>query len=83
MPFIPHTADDVNRMLSSIGADSIESLFDEIPEDLKCGVLDAIPAGMSEMEITELESPSEEQKQQIMADVPTTVLSGYLRMSPS
>ncbi len=54
MPFIPHTADDVNRMLSSIGVDSIESLFDEIPEDLKCGVLDAIPAGMSEMEITEL-----------------------------
>ena len=41
-------------MLSSIGVDSIESLFDEIPEDLKCGLLNAIPAGMSEMEITEL-----------------------------
>ena len=54
MPFIPHTEEDVNRMLSSIGVDSIESLFDEIPEDLKCGDLDAIPAGMSEMEITVL-----------------------------
>ena len=54
MPFIPHTEADVKHMLSSIGVDTIESLFDEIPEDLKCGVLDAIPAGMSEMEITEL-----------------------------
>ena len=54
MPFIPHTEDDVNRMLSSIGVDSIENLFDEIPEELKCGSLNAIPPGMSEMEITAL-----------------------------
>ncbi|MEN8212724.1 MAG: aminomethyl-transferring glycine dehydrogenase subunit GcvPA [Pseudomonadota bacterium] len=54
MPFIPHTADDVSRMLSRIGVDSIEQLFDEIPADLKCGELDAIPQGMSEMQITAL-----------------------------
>jgi glycine dehydrogenase subunit 1 len=54
MPFIPHTEADVKHMLSSIGVDSIESLFDEIPDDLKCGELDSIPAGISEMEITEL-----------------------------
>lgn len=54
MPFIPHTEADVKHMLSSIGVDSIESLFDEIPDDLKCGELDSIPAGIGEMEITEL-----------------------------
>ena len=31
MPFIPHTADDIARMLEVIGANSIDDLFDEIP----------------------------------------------------
>jgi len=51
MPFIPHTEDDVRRMLDVIGADSIEQLFDEIPEELKCRSFDAIPEGLSEMEV--------------------------------
>ena len=32
MPFIPHTEDDVSAMLSAIGVDSIEDLFDEIKQ---------------------------------------------------
>ena len=32
MPFIPHTEDDVRRMLAAIGVASIDELFDEIPE---------------------------------------------------
>ncbi|MDX1253666.1 MAG: aminomethyl-transferring glycine dehydrogenase subunit GcvPA [Oceanisphaera sp.] len=51
MPFIPHTDDDVRRMLDVIGADSIEQLFDEIPEALKCRSFEAIPEGLSEMEV--------------------------------
>jgi len=51
MPFIPHTQDDVRRMLDVIGADSIEQLFDEIPEELKCRSFDAIPEGLTEMEV--------------------------------
>ena len=51
MPFIPHTEDDVRRMLDVIGADSIEQLFDEIPEELKCRSFDAIPEGLTEMEV--------------------------------
>ncbi len=35
MPFIPHTPDDVARMLEVIGAQSIDDLFDEIPSALK------------------------------------------------
>tara|TARA_R110002111_G_scaffold71793_4_gene115041 strand:+ start:40050 stop:41414 length:1365 start_codon:yes stop_codon:yes gene_type:complete len=54
MPFIPHTERDVEQMLAAIGADSIEDLFDEIPQHLRCGELEKIPAGMNEMEITRL-----------------------------
>lgn len=55
MPYIPHTPDDVRAMLDAIGADSIEDLFDEIPAHLKAaGKLDALPEGLSEMEVTRL-----------------------------
>ncbi len=54
MPFIPHTEEDIAEMLASIGADSIEALFDEIPADLKGGNLKEVPPGLSEMEITRL-----------------------------
>ncbi|MCP5246141.1 MAG: aminomethyl-transferring glycine dehydrogenase subunit GcvPA [Burkholderiales bacterium] len=54
MPFIPHTKEDIAEMLASIGADSIETLFDEIPADLKSGQLKEVPPGLSEMEITRL-----------------------------
>ncbi len=51
MPFIPHTAEEVRAMLSTIGADSIEDLFDEIPERLRAGRLDDVAPGISEMEM--------------------------------
>ncbi len=38
-------------MLSTIGAGSIEDLFDEIPASLRCGDLAAVPEAMSEMEV--------------------------------
>ena len=56
MPFNPHTADDVREMLAAIGAADVESLFDEIPADLRCGDLEAIPAALSEMEVGRLMS---------------------------
>src|SRR5450631_4943121 len=54
MDFIPHTADDVARMLESIGVQSIEDLFNEIPSHLKIGELQGVPAGISEMEVGRL-----------------------------
>jgi glycine dehydrogenase subunit 1 len=54
MPFIPHTAEDIDRMLAVIGARSIDALFDEIPAALKAKPLDAVPAALSEMEIARL-----------------------------
>ena len=53
MAFIPHTPDDIARMLETIGARSIEDLFDEIPSDLRAGTLN-VPAPLSEMEIARL-----------------------------
>src|SRR5262245_32793428 len=54
MPFIPHTAADVREMLATIGVSDIESLFDEIPRELRAGPLQSIPSGLTEMEIGRL-----------------------------
>lgn len=54
MPFIPHTETDIREMLAAIGADSVNALFDEIPAELKTGRLDAVPEGLSEMEVARL-----------------------------
>ena len=54
MPFIPHTQEDIEQMLTAIGADSIDDLFDEIPAELRCGELSGIPDGVPEMEISRI-----------------------------
>ncbi len=54
MPFIPHTKEDEQIMLDRLGVDSIEALFDEIPEDMRASDLGGIPSGISEMELLKL-----------------------------
>ncbi len=54
MPFIPHTEDEIKQMLSVIGIDSIDNLFDEIPAHLKVKGLENIPEGLNEMSINRL-----------------------------
>lgn len=54
MPFIPHTETDVAGMLGAIGAKTLDDLFSEIPAELRCGKLAAVPAGLSELEISQL-----------------------------
>ncbi len=51
MPFIPHTRDDEKIMLDALGVDSIDALFDEIPDEIKAGELKQIPVGIGEMEL--------------------------------
>ncbi len=51
MPFIPHTEQDVQKMLDKIGVATIDDLFDEIPEHLRCKPLEGVPSGLSEMEM--------------------------------
>jgi glycine dehydrogenase subunit 1 len=54
MPFIPHTREDTEEMLATIGVPAIDSLFDEIPKELLIKNLDGIPDALSEMEISRL-----------------------------
>ncbi|SIT72124.1 glycine dehydrogenase (decarboxylating) alpha subunit [Ectothiorhodosinus mongolicus] len=54
MAFVPHTASDVSQMLATIGAGSIDALFDEIPANLRVGGLPGIPPALSEMQISRL-----------------------------
>ena len=54
MPFIPHTEDDVNEMLATIGVSSIENLFEEIPADLRAMPLTHVPEALTEMQIGQL-----------------------------
>jgi glycine dehydrogenase subunit 1 len=54
MPYIPHTDDEVAAMLDTIGASSIDQLFDEIPADLLIRDLDGVPDALSEQEVSRL-----------------------------
>jgi len=50
MPYVPHTPEDIRRMLEVIGAPDVASLFDEIPAALRPKSF-ALPAGKSEMDV--------------------------------
>lgn len=50
MPFIPHTGSDVQEMLAAIGAPSIDTLFEEIPANLRIQSLAGIPEALTEMQ---------------------------------
>jgi glycine dehydrogenase subunit 1 len=54
MPFIPHTEEDIQEMLNTIGVDSVEALFAEIPKSLRTANISAIPQGVTEMELARL-----------------------------
>jgi len=54
MPFIPHTQEEITQMLKTIGVDTIDDLFDEIPAHLRAAELKGVPQGMTEMEISRL-----------------------------
>ncbi len=54
MPFIPHTEDETRRMLEAIGVDSIDQLFDEIPDELINEKLNYVPSAMGEAAIRQL-----------------------------
>ena len=51
MRFIPHTPDDVRRMLQAIGAPSVDALFEAIPEKLRLGRALDLPQAASEQEV--------------------------------
>lgn len=54
MPYIPHTEDEVRQMLDTIGVNSIDDLFDEIPASLRHKSLDGVPPQAAEMDVNRL-----------------------------
>ena len=54
MPYIPHTDNDVQAMLDTIGVDDIDALFDEIPAELRNASLNQVPLRASEMAVNRL-----------------------------
>lgn len=54
MPFIPHTADQVEAMLEAINVPDLNALFDEIPQSLMGVELAGVPAQRTEMAVGRL-----------------------------
>jgi len=51
MRYIPHTEEDVRQMLATIGVDSIEDLFEEVPADLRLDRELELPETLAEGEL--------------------------------
>ena len=54
MPYIPHTPNEVREMLKTVGAESLDALFDEIPKNLLLNGTDSLPRPLTEIEIDRL-----------------------------
>lgn len=54
MAFTPHTPKDIQDMLDTIGVNSVERLFDEIPKALLVSELKDLPEALSEMDMLKL-----------------------------
>ena len=49
--YFPHTEDDLQAMLSAIGVDSVDALYDQIPESVRFRGDYQMPSEMSELEV--------------------------------
>lgn len=52
MAYTPHTADDVATMLAAIGVTSVDELFEKVPAQLRLNRPLAVPAALSELDLT-------------------------------
>ena len=53
-PYIPHTDEDIRRMCSAIGVNSVEELLSPIPEEVRLSRELSLPEGLTEKELKEL-----------------------------
>ncbi|GMQ59766.1 aminomethyl-transferring glycine dehydrogenase subunit GcvPA [Vallitalea sediminicola] len=51
-PYLPHTEEDIESMLEVIGVESIDDLFNDIPEKIRLKELLSIGKPMSELEVS-------------------------------
>lgn len=84
LPYIPHTDQDRKEMLATIGVDSIDELFREVPENLRLkGQLD-IPSALDEHRLLAMLSSLGRQNKQMLNDAVCFLGAGiYDRYVPS
>lgn len=51
MRYLPHTDEEIKEMLQAVGADSLEDLFTQIPEECCCRVRLNLPEALTEWEL--------------------------------
>ena len=51
MAYIPHTEEDIQKMLDTIGVSGIETLFEEIPAEIRADGIPDMPQGQHEMAV--------------------------------
>lgn len=54
MDYIPHTPEDIRRMMNAVGIASVEDLFEDIPEPYRLKRLLDLPLPLSEQEVARL-----------------------------
>jgi glycine dehydrogenase subunit 1 len=70
--YVPHSELDVRTMLDAVGAETIDALFDDIPEAVRRREPLALPAGLSELEVLG------EMRRLAAANTPATSLVSFL-----
>ena len=53
MRFIPHSDSDRERLLKTVGVESVDELFSDIPADIRLSKPLALPSPMAEMDLAE------------------------------
>ena len=53
-PYLPHTKEDITKMLEVIGVDHIDNLFDDIPKNIRLNKELKLDKSKSELEVTKL-----------------------------
>ncbi len=75
--YFPHTETDLKEMLSAVGVDSLDALYDDIPDDIRFRGDYELPEAMSEMEVRQLFEQLGAQNQQFVCFAGAGVYDHY------
>ena len=75
--YFPHTEADLKEMLSAVGVDSLDALYDDIPDDIRFRGDYELPEAMSEMEVRQLFEQLGAQNQQLVCFAGAGVYDHY------
>ena len=53
MRYLPHTPEDIDEMMKTVGVDSLDDLFKTIPEDCRCDCVPRLPEALTEWELND------------------------------